>query len=503
MSDHAERIADQVSLLVLNAVIEGMPGSDSERARTERRLAERDLIANLRAALPGEQHKEQTPGATTLTCLLLDILSALDGGDGAVLQAAVKYRDALRLSVPTKCDEGDASLTDAIARLSALPGGSEAERHHLEQLTCAVCGTPWPCSYSGHPYVGHPAASPSPAPVDPEAEHEFEAIGGDCLTCGRGWTQHPDKSPAPVEPEHSCGDDCSHASDCDVHNEPAEPAGTCSCSPAPVEEREGIRWEARRNPNPEPGEGRGWTPWEVFAPAIAISPESAICGCWWKGAAHKIAAALNREDGETPDRKLFREYAVLVGRLFSVFDCHGQWPEAGDELLRRVRALKDGEREAEPVAWLWSHPDHSTRNLATSEGSIPLDARRIQPLYAAPPAVSPGVSEEVREAAEAALQLIDSWLNLRLVHLPAELAPVVDQLRAALDRHPSEPSPAPALDGVVQDTLRSLSRAVDKAWTALDRHGERDACIHLNVNFGRHVRALGALERKAGEVDRG
>lgn len=29
--------------------------------------------------------------------------------------------------------------------------------------------------------------------------------------------------------EHRCGDDCTHASDCDVHNAPALPAGPCSC----------------------------------------------------------------------------------------------------------------------------------------------------------------------------------------------------------------------------------------------------------------------------------
>lgn len=33
--------------------------------------------------------------------------------------------------------------------------------------------------------------------------------------------------------EHECGEGCLHASDCDLHNPPALPAGPCSCGAAP------------------------------------------------------------------------------------------------------------------------------------------------------------------------------------------------------------------------------------------------------------------------------
>lgn len=93
-------------------------GAESER-RDARHSTKRVSLAAGFCGSPAPT--EVASGATTITCRLLEILTALEGGGkGAVLRAALEFRDALRLAMPSKVDDGNPALDAAVARLAAL-----------------------------------------------------------------------------------------------------------------------------------------------------------------------------------------------------------------------------------------------------------------------------------------------------------------------------------------------------------------------------------------------
>lgn len=102
----------------------------------------------------------------------------------------------------------------------------------------------------------------------------------------------PAAQPPPAEPERRNAEATMDAlaDELEADLSPAPPAS---------DDGEGARYVVRENPAPPPVGPSPWAPWQVVS-TDHPTETLVMCGCWWEGAARKIADALNAASAAAP-----------------------------------------------------------------------------------------------------------------------------------------------------------------------------------------------------------